>query len=77
MAGGRLAIEGKLMIGSVQAFIQYVNQFNRPITEVSQITSNIQQTLAAAERIYNFLDEPEEAPDPAPVKTINPVQGAV
>ena len=77
VAGGRLAIEGKLMIGSVQAFIQYVNQFNRPITEVSQITSNIQQTLAAAERIYNFLDEPEEAPDPAPVKTINPVQGAV
>lgn len=77
VAGGRLAIEGKLMIGSVQAFIQYVNQFNRPITEVSHITSNIQQTLAAAERIYNFLDEPEEAPDPAPVKTISPVQGAV
>lgn len=77
IAGGRLAIDGKLLIGSVQAFIQYVNQFNRPITEVSQITSSVQQTLAAAERIYNFLEEPDEAPDANPAKQIEAVQGAV
>lgn len=77
VAGGRLAIDGKLMIGSVQAFIQYVNQFNRPITEVSQIASNIQQTLAAAERIYDFLDETEEVPDLESVKEIREIKGAV
>lgn len=42
VVGGGMAIEGKLLIGSVQAFIQYVSQFNRPITEVSQISSNLQ-----------------------------------
>ena len=77
VVGGKLAISGKLLIGSVQAFIQYVNQFNRPITEVSQIAASIQQTLAAAERIYNFLDEAEEAPDPDPAQTITTVKGAV
>ena len=61
VVGGRMAIDGKLLLGSVQAFLQYVSQFNRPITEVSQITSNIQQTLAAAERVFDFLEEPEES----------------
>lgn len=77
IAGGRLAIDGKLLIGNVQAFIQYVNQFNRPITEVSQIASSVQQTLAAAERIYEFLAEPNETPDSEPAKTIENVAGAV
>lgn len=77
VAGGRLAIDGKLLIGGVQAFLQYVSQFNRPITEVSQIASNIQQTLAASERIFNFLDEPEESPDLDPALEVNDVKGAV
>lgn len=77
IVGGRMAIEGTLLIGSVQAFIQYVSQFNRPITEVSQITANIQQTFAAAERIFEFLDEPEEAPDFEPAREIAKVKGAI
>lgn len=77
VAGGRLAIDGKLMIGSVQAFIQYVSQFNRPITEVSQITSNIQQTLAAAERVFDFLEETEESPDALPAQIIENIHGEV
>lgn len=77
IAGGRLAIDGKLMIGSVQAFLQYVSQFNRPITEVSQIAASIQQSLAATERIFEFLNEPEESPDRIPAQTINNIQGAV
>lgn len=77
IVGGRMAIDGKLLIGSVQAFLQYVSQFNRPITEVSQIVSNIQQTLAASERIFNFLEEPEEAPDLSPALEITEVKGAV
>lgn len=77
VVGGQMAIDGKLLIGSVQAFIQYVSQFNRPITEVSQITSNIQQTLAAAERIFDFLDEAEESPDMDPALTVDKIKGAV
>lgn len=77
IVGGRMAIEGTLLIGSVQAFIQYVSQFNRPITEVSQITANIQQTFAAAERIFEFLDEPEETPDFEPACEITDVKGAI
>lgn len=77
VVGGRMAIDGKLLIGSVQAFLQYVSQFNRPITEVSQIVSNIQQTLAASERIFNFLEEPEESPDLHPALEVTNVKGAV
>lgn len=77
VVGGGMAIEGKLLIGSVQAFIQYVSQFNRPITEVSQISSSLQQALAAAERIFEFLEEPEEASDPVDALTVSHVKGAV
>lgn len=77
IVGGRMVIDEGLQIGNVQAFLQYVSQFNRPITEVSQITANIQQTLAAAERIFDFLDEPEETPDFDPAHTIASVKGAV
>lgn len=77
VVGGGMAIDGKLLIGSVQAFIQYVSQFNRPITEVSQISSNLQQALAAAERIFEFLDEPEETPDPVDALTVSQVKGEV
>lgn len=77
VVGGRLAIDGKLLIGSVQAFLQYVSQFNRPVTEVSQIAANIQQSLAGFERINDFLNETEETPDYIPAQTISNVQGAV
>jgi len=77
IVGGRMAIDGTLLIGNIQAFLQYVSQFNRPITEVSQIAANIQQTLAAAERIFDFFAEADEAPDPSPALTIEHIQGAV
>lgn len=75
--GGDMVIKGKLAIGQIQAFIQYVSQFNQPIQGVSQIASNIQSTMAAAERVFNFLEEPEEAPDPQPALEIAKVKGAV
>lgn len=77
VAGGYFAISGKINIGNVQAFIQYVSQFNRPLTNASEIIPNIQQTLAAAERIFEFLNEPEETPDEANPQTIDKVHGAV
>ena len=60
MLGGYYVITGAITIGGIQAFIQYLNRFNRPITEVAQLASTIQQIMAAAERIFDFLEEPEE-----------------
>ena len=58
--GGWMAINGRLNIGSLQAFIQYVNQLQQPISQVGQMTTLFQSTAAAAERVFEFLDEPEE-----------------
>ena len=63
MLGGYYVISGAISIGGIQAFIQYLNRFNRPITEVAQLSSTIQQILTAAERIFNFLEETEETPE--------------
>lgn len=59
--GGWLAINGRLKIGDIQAFIQYVDQFNQPLVQVANIANILQSTAAAAERVFEFLDEPEEA----------------
>lgn len=61
--GGWLAINNKLMIGDIQAFIQYMRQFTQPITQVANITNVLQSTAAAAERIFEFLEEQEEVED--------------
>ncbi|WP_195983689.1 ABC transporter ATP-binding protein [Clostridium sp. D33t1_170424_F3] len=68
--GGWLASGGRLDVGGIQAFIQYVRQFTQPITQVANISNILQQTAAAAERVFEFLEEPEETPD-APVVHIN------
>lgn len=69
--GGYFAANGTLTIGGIQAFIQYTRQFNQPITQVAQISNVLQQTAAAAERVFEFLDEPEEAADAPDALTIN------
>ncbi len=75
--GGWLAIQGKMSIGSIQAFIQYMNQFTRPITQTASIANVFQSTAAAAERVFEFLEEEEEIPDnPNPV-ILKEVKGAV
>ncbi len=61
--GGYLAIHGNLAIGDIQAFIQYVRNFNQPITQTAQIMNVMQSTAAAAERVFEFLEEPEAKPD--------------
>lgn len=68
--GGWLASGGRLDVGGIQAFIQYVRQFTQPITQVANISNILQQTAAAAERVFEFLEEPEETPD-APIVHIN------
>lgn len=75
--GGIFTIQGQITIGALQAFIQYVSRFNRPITEVASTTATIQGLLASSERIFDFLNEPEEEPDPMPAATIEKVRGEV
>lgn len=75
--GGDMVIKGKLAIGQIQSFIQYVSKFNQPVQGISQIAANIQSTMAAAERVFNFLDEPEETPDAVPAQEIEKVKGEV
>ncbi len=61
--GGYLAIQGTITVGDIQAFIQYVNSFTRPITQIGNISNVLQQTAAAAERVFEFLEEEEEVPE--------------
>lgn len=58
-----LSASGKLPIGDILAFIQYVQQFNQPLSQTAQIANIIQGTVAAAERVFVLLDEPEETPE--------------
>jgi ATP-binding cassette subfamily B protein len=67
--GGWLAVTGSITVGDIQAFIQYVRSFTQPISQIANISNILQQTAAAAERVFKFLEEDEEVPDPA-----NPVQ---
>ncbi|MBO4813243.1 ABC transporter ATP-binding protein [Candidatus Saccharibacteria bacterium] len=75
--GGVFVVQGQINIGGIQAFIQYVSRFNRPITEIASTTSTLQALLAASERIFEFLNEPEEEPDVIPAQTIENVKGEV
>lgn len=77
IAGGYQAIKGRISIGNIQAFIQYTNQFNRPITQVAQIASTVQLTLAASERVFSFLSETEETPDSITTTRNDNIRGAV
>ena len=58
--GGYLTIQGKIAVGDIQSFIQYNKQFVQPITQIAQISGTLQAMIAAAERVFEFLEEPEE-----------------
>jgi ATP-binding cassette subfamily B multidrug efflux pump len=66
--GGYLAVTGAITVGDIQAFIQYVRSFTQPITQIANVSNILQQTAAAAERVFEFLGETEEEPD-----TVTPV----
>lgn len=61
--GGYFAVKGRITVGNIQSFIQYNKQFTQPISQVAQISSTIQSMIAAAERIFEFLEENEEVGD--------------
>lgn len=60
VAGGYLAVNGTITVGNIQSFIQYNKQFTQPINQIAQISSMLQTMIAAAERIFDFLEEAEE-----------------
>lgn len=59
VVGAIQVIHGQITLGNVQAFLQYTNQFSQPITQIANLSSTIQQTIASAERIFEVLDAPE------------------
>lgn len=61
--GAFLAVSGAITVGDIQAFMQYVRNFTQPITQLTQVSNMVQMLSAAAERVFEFLDEPEESPD--------------
>jgi len=61
--GGYLAIRNAITVGDIQAFIHYMRSFTQPITQIANISNILQQTAAAAERVFEFLAEEEEIPD--------------
>ena len=75
--GGYLAVRGTIGVGDILAFIQYVRSFNMPIAQMANIANVLQSTMAAAERVFEFLDEPEEVPDPSDAAKLPQVVGTV
>ena len=75
--GGWLAIRGSISVGDIQAFIQYVRSFTHPIRQLANISNVLQQTAAAAERVFEFLDEEEEVPEATESVKLEMVNGQV
>jgi len=75
--GGYLVIRQRITVGNIQAFIQYVRSFNMPLQNIANISNVLQQTAAAAERVFEFLNETEEIPDTADSVEIEEVEGRV
>src|SRR5690606_16416522 len=77
VAGGLFAAQGALTAGHVQAFVQYSRQFGMPITELASIANVLQSTVAAAERVFELLDEEEEPADPPKALTLSSPRGEI
>ena len=77
VAGGILVMRKAIEIGDIQAFITYSRQFTQPITQTADIANVIQSTVASAERVFEVLDEEEEAPDPENPKVVQFPRGEV
>ena len=76
MMSAFLMISGRITVGNAQAFFQYIRNFTQPITQLSQVSNMLQMLAAAAERIFEFLDEDEED-DPAPLSEFLRATGSV
>ena len=77
ISGAMMAISGRIGIGDIQAFIQYVKNFTQPIQQIAQVINQVQSMTAAAERVFEFLDEAEEDQGAEEPVKLDQVQGAV
>ncbi len=75
--GGWLAINGQVNIGDIQAFIQYMSSFTQPISQTANIANVMQSTAAAAERVFQFLGEPDEVAEAARPAALGSFKGSV
>jgi len=75
--GGYLTVQNRLSIGDIQAFIQYLRSFQQPIMQIANIANVLQQTAAAAERVFEFINEDEIEPDSADALALENVRGKV
>lgn len=75
--GGYLAVRRTIQVGDIIAFISYVRTFTQTVTQTTNIANMLQSTAAAAERVFEFLDEPEEIPDPENAVKLTNVTGHV
>ncbi len=64
VVGGVQIATGHITLGNIQAFVQYLRQFNTPVNQVAGMYNALQSGMASAERVFELLDEPEEAPGP-------------
>ena len=75
--GGYFAAQGKITVGNIQSFIQYNKQFTQPINQIAQVSGMIQAMVAASERVFEFLEEPEEVKNIENSKTTEHIKGNV
>ena len=75
--GGLRVASGTMSLGDVQAFIQYSRQFTQPLTQVASMANLLQSGVASAERVFELLDEPEQSPDPEPLRRSPTTKGRV
>ncbi len=75
--GGWFVIQGKIVVGDILSFTQYVRSFINPIGQLAQVMNMIQSAVAGAERVYGFLDEEEETPDIEKAESISNIEGNV
>jgi ATP-binding cassette subfamily B protein len=77
VVGGYLTVRNAVTVGDIQAFIQYVRSFNQPLAQLANISNVLQQTAAAAERVFEFLEEPEEVKESETPVLLEALQGHV
>ncbi len=77
VVGGYLTVRNAITVGDIQAFIQYVRSFNRPLMQLANISNVLQQTAAAAERVFEFLEESEEVLETENPVELNAIEGRV
>ena len=77
VAGGVFCVRGAIGVGDIQAFVQYVKNIGQPIQDIAQIMNQVQSMAAAAERVFEFLDEDEEIDAPGAEDEMGEIQGAV